>query len=243
MENALYVGLSQQMALQRQMEIVANNIANLNTTGFKGEQPLFEDYVMAAGPHTPVSYVLDRGTMRNQAPGALSLTGEPLDVALEGDGFLTVQTADGPRYTRNGHLSMDADGRVVTSAGQPVLDDGGGEITLDEGAGAPTIAPDGTISQGTNRIGRLGVVRFADPQALQGAGDGLLTAGPGQAAEAAPDTRLAQGMLEGSNVQPVVEITRMVELQRRYQTMQSLLQSDAELQRSAIQRLGRVSPA
>lgn len=243
MENALYVGLSQQMVLQRQMEILANNIANVNTTGFKGERPLFEDYVMAAGPRTPVSYVLDRGTMRDLAPGAFSATGAPLDLAIEGDGFLSVQTANGPRYTRNGHLSLDADGRLVTSAGQAVLDDGGGEITLEEGAGAPTIAPDGTLSQGTNRIGRLGVVRFADAQALEGAGDGLFAAAPGQAAEPAPEARVAQGMLEQSNVQPVVEITRMVALQRRYQTMQSLLQNDADLQRSAIQRLGRVTPA
>lgn len=243
MENALYVGLSQQMALQRQMEIVANNIANLNTTGFKGERPVFEDYVMAAGPRTPVSYVLDRGTVRDFAPGGLTVTGEPLDVALDGEGFLAVQTADGVRYTRNGHLALDGDGRLVTGSGDAVLDDGGGEITLDEGAGAPTIAPDGTISQGVNRIARLGVSRFADPQSLEGIGSSLYAPAAGQTAEPAAETRIVQGMLEGSNVQPVVEITRMVALQRRYQTMQSLLQTDAELQRSAIQRLGRVTPA
>ncbi|PWR19796.1 flagellar basal-body rod protein FlgF [Zavarzinia compransoris] len=245
MENALYVGLSQQMVLERQMDMVANNIANLNTTAYRAQRPVFQEYVMEAGPRKPVSFVLDFGIARDTRAGVLTPTGNPFDIALNGEGFLSVQTPDGVRYTRNGHFTMDADGRLVTREGYALLDDGGAEITVnDTTLGTPVISADGTIAQGDTQIGRVGMVAFDNQQALRAVGDSLFEAGDGAAAQPAPETtRLVQGMLEGSNVQPVVEMTRMIELQRRYQTMQNLLTSDNELQRTAIQRLGKLSQA
>ncbi|RJF87110.1 flagellar basal-body rod protein FlgF [Oleomonas cavernae] len=245
MENALYVGLSQQMVLERQMEMVANNIANLNTTAFKGERPVFQEYVMQAGQNKPVSFVLDYGVSRDSRAGVLTPTDSPFDVAMNGDGWFSVQTPNGVRYTRNGHFTMDPDGRMVTREGYALLDDGGGEITIDQPElGTPVIGRDGTVAQGTNQIGRVGVFTFANDQQLRAAGDSLYEAPAGAAPTAANDTaQVVQGMLEGSNVQPVVEMTRMIDLQRRYQTMQNLMTSDHDLQRTAIQRLGRVNQA
>lgn len=245
MENALYVGLSQQMVLQRQMEIVANNIANLNTTAYKGERPVFEEYVMQAGRQKPVSFVLDYGVARDTRAGVLAPTDAPFDVAMNGEGWFSVQTPDGIRYTRNGHFTMDAEGRLTTREGYALLDEGGAEIVIDQPEdGTPVISTDGTIAQGALQIGRIGVFTFANDQQLRATGDSLFEAPAGTEATPANETaKVVQGMLESSNVQPVVEMTRMIELQRRYQTMQNLLTSDHDLQRTAIQRLGRVNQA
>lgn len=243
MENALYVGLSQQMVLERQMDMVANNIANMNTTAYRAQRPVFQEYMMDAGPSNPVSFVLDYGIARDSRGGVLTPTDNPFDLALNGEGFLSVETPDGVRYTRNGHFTLDPDGRIVTREGYALMDDGGGEIIVDDPTlGIPVISADGTVAQGETIIGRVGMFTFENEQALRAVGDSLFEAGDGAAAQPAEaDTRLVQGMLESSNVQPVVEMTRMIELQRRYQTTQNLISSEDELQRTAIQRLGKVS--
>lgn len=242
MDNALYVGLSQQMVLERQMDMVANNIANLNTTAYRAARPVFQEYVMNAGPQQPVSFVLDFGVARDNRPGVMTPTDNPFDLALSGKGFMSVQTPDGIRYTRNGHFTLDADGRLVTREGYPLLDDGGGEITVnDPTLGIPVVSADGTVAQGDTQIGKVGLFSFDNEQGLKTAGESLFEAPAGVTANPADtETRVVQGMLEASNVQPVVEITRMIELQRRYQTMQNLLSEDHDLQRTAIQRLGKV---
>ncbi|PWR22946.1 flagellar basal-body rod protein FlgF [Zavarzinia aquatilis] len=242
MENALYVGLSQQMVLERQMDIVANNIANLNTTAYRAARPVFQEYVMNAGPQQPVSFVLDFGVARDSRPGVMTPTDNPFDLALSGKGFMSVQTPDGIRYTRNGHFTLDADGKLVTREGYPLLDDGGGEITVnDPTLGTPVVSADGTVAQGDTQIGKVGLFSFDNEQGLKTVGESLFEAPAGVTANPADaETRVVQGMLEASNVQPVVEITRMIELQRRYQTMQNLLSEDHDLKRTAIQRLGKV---
>lgn len=244
MENALYVGLSQQMVLERQMDMVANNIANMNTNAYRAQRPVFQEYVLEAGRNKPVSFVLDFGVARDTRAGVMTPTGNPYDMAVNGEGFLSVQTPEGVRYTRNGHFTLDPDGRIVTREGYALLDDGGAEITVnDTTLGTPVISEDGTIAQGDTQIGKVGLVTFDNQQDLRAVGDSLFDAGTAAAPPAPPATRLVQGMVEGSNVQPVVEMTRMIELQRRYQTMQNLLTSDNELQRTAIQRLGKLSQA
>lgn len=244
MENALYVGLSQQMVLERQMDMVANNIANMNTNAYRAQRPVFQEFVLEAGRNKPVSFVLDFGIARDTRAGVMTPTGNPYDMAVNGEGFLSVQTPEGVRYTRNGHFTLDPDGRIVTREGYALLDDGGAEITVnDTTLGTPVISEDGTIAQGDTQIGKVGLVTFDNQQDLRAVGDSLFDAGTAAAQPAPPATRLVQGMVEGSNVQPVVEMTRMIELQRRYQTMQNLLTSDNELQRTAIQRLGKLSQA
>lgn len=242
MDNALYVGLSQQMVLERQMDMVANNIANLNTTAYRAARPVFQEYVMNAGPKQPVSFVLDFGVARDSRPGVMTPTDNPFDLAISGEGFMSVQTPDGIRYTRNGHFTLDPTGRVTTREGYPLLDEGGAEITVDDlNLGTPVISGDGTVAQGDTQLGKVGMFSFENEQGLKAVGESLFEVPAGVTANPVDgETRLVQGMLESSNVQPVVEITRMIELQRRYQTMQNLISEDHDLQRTAIQRLGKV---
>ena len=179
MENALLVGLSRQVALQRELDVVANNIANLNTTGFKADGSLFEEYLMPRratqirGTDRRVSFVQDRATWHDMSQGPIERTGNPLDVAIDGNGFLVVQTPRGERYTRNGALQINANGQLVTSDGYPVLGDGG-PITFQPNDRDISISNDGTISVregiSNTRIrtrGKLRLVSFANPQQLQ----------------------------------------------------------------------------
>src|SRR5262245_48269094 len=163
MENALLVGLSAQMALRRNMEIIANNLANASTSGFKREAPVFEELLVPvaddAAAMREVSFVRDWGVLRDMTAGPLLQTGSPLDVALEGDGFFVVRTAAGERYTRDGHLKLDAQGRLVTADGDPILSDGG-EITIPPGQSDIKIARDGTVSTMEGQAGKFRVVKL-----------------------------------------------------------------------------------
>lgn len=244
MENALYVTLSRQMVLRRQMDIVANNIANSDTAGFKVES-LMEKTDPAApaltmGGPNPVKFVSADGVARDFGQGGLNRTDAPLDVAIEGQGFFQVQGPDGARYTRDGRFTLDETGRLVTQKGLPVLDDGGGEIILDPAEGQISVAEDGTLTQGATRIGRLGVVAFRTLSTLEKAGDNLYRNTSNQQPQPAEAARVRQGMLEGSNVQPILEITRMIEVSRAYEQMAKIMDSTSELSKTAVQRMGRV---
>ncbi|CAN7233567.1 flagellar basal-body rod protein FlgF [Phenylobacterium sp. LjRoot219] len=244
MENALYVALSRQMVLRRQMDIVANNIANADTAGFKVES-LIEKTDPAApavtmGGPQPVKFVSADGVARDFGQGALRRTDAPLDLALEGKGFFQVSGADGPRYTRDGRFTLDETGRLVTQGGLAVLGDGGGEITLDPAEGQLSVGEDGTLTQGTTRVGKLGLVTFGTLATLEKAGDNLYRNTSNQQPQAAEGARVRQGMLEGSNVQPIVEMTRMIEVSRAYESMARIMDSTAELSKTAVQRMGRV---
>lgn len=240
MENQLYIGLSRQMALRRQLDVVANNIANMNTVGFRGERSLFEAAMEPGGtkPTDRIAFTIDRATYTDMQPGAFSETGNPYDVALDGDGFLTVRTADGLRYTRDGRMRRDEDGQLVNANGFPVLDDGGLPITIDSEYTTVTIASDGLVSADGDVVARLAVVRFENPQTLKQTGD-LLFIGDDAAALPAPETRLVQGKVEKSNVQGITEVTRLMELSRDYQSVTKMVDEGQELLRSAISRLGK----
>jgi flagellar basal-body rod protein FlgF len=244
MDNTLYVGLSRQMVLRREMDIVANNVANADTTGFKVESLLKktdpeEPAATLQGPR-PVKFVGADGVLRNFGQGGLRRTDAPLDLAIEGQGFFQVAAPEGPRFTRDGRFRLDDTGRLVTEAGLPVMDDGGGEITLDPAKGQVTVAEDGTITQGTTRVGKLGVVSFPTLGTLEKVGDNLYQNTSNQPPQPAPTARVRQGMLEGSNVQPILEITRMIEVSRAYEQMAKIMDSTSELSRSAVQRMGKV---
>ena len=243
MENALVVGLSAQMALNRNMEIIANNIANASTTGFKREAPLFEELLVPVDDPQGsisgggmVSFVRDWGVVRDMTAGPLEQTGGTLDVAVDGNGMLVVNTAAGERYTRDGHFKLDAQGKLVTSDGNPVLSDGG-EIVIPPGESEIKIARDGTVSTRQGAAGKLRIVSFA-ASALSKEGKNLYSAN----APAAPatDARVMQGMIERSNVEPVVEMTKMIEVQRAYQHSTETLNATDDIIRRAVQRLGDV---
>jgi flagellar basal-body rod protein FlgF len=245
MDNALFVGLSRQMTLRREMDIVANNIANTNTAGFKVESLMTRTEAKAPantapGPR-PVKFVLDDGVARDFGQGVLRTTGAPFDLAIDGPGFFTVTTADGERYTRDGRFRMDTAGRLVTEAGDPLAGDGGGEIVIDPEKGPVTISEDGVVSQGTERLGKVGVVTFDELTVLQKTGDNLFRNTSNLQPEPMTDAIVRQGMLESSNVNPTVEITRMIEVTRAYERITSMMDATAELSRRSIERLGQLN--
>lgn len=241
MDNAAYVGLSQQMALRRRLDVIANNVANADTAGFKVEQLLTNEDparpTFTQGLRAPADFVQAGEVARDFGQGGFTRTGNPLDVAIEGDAFLTVRTAQGERYTRDGRLQLDGQGRLTTSTGDPVLASGAEIIFPLEGEGPVAIAADGSISRGELQLGRIDLVRFDDRRALRKEGDNLFAAdGP---ARPAPDARLRQGMVEQSNVQPVLEITQLIEVSRAYERVTRMVDSTEDLSRRAVERLGR----
>lgn len=244
MDNALYVGLSRQMVLRREMDIVANNIANIDTTGFKVESLMQkidpgEPAVTLGGPR-PVKFVAADGVARNFGQGTLNPTGAPLDMAIEGDAFFQVQGADGPLFTRDGRFTTDPTGRLVTQGGLAVLDASGGEIVIDSEKGQVAVGIDGSMSQGNEQVGKVGMYSFANAGALSKTGDNLFKNVSNLAPAPAEEARLRQGMLEGSNVKPILEITRMIEVSRAYEQTSKMMDSGADLSRRAVERLGRV---
>lgn len=248
MENALLVGLSRQMVLRRELDVVANNMANVTTNGFKARQARFETFTMpkaadegfARGDRRP-DYVVDAGTMLNVAAGAIEATRNPLDVAIKGDAFLAVQTPGGERYTRNGALQLDATGRLVNSDGFAVMGDNG-PITFDPTETDLSIAPDGTAASRQQSHGKLRLVRFADARALQNEGANTFSSAvPPE--PAGTTSRIESGALERSNVSPVTEMTRLIELNRSYASIASMVGRMDELKRTAISRLGDTQSA
>jgi flagellar basal-body rod protein FlgF len=251
MENALLVGLSRQTVLERQLNVVANNIANVNTAGYKADQSLFEEYLKSGahednfvGKDRSVSFVQDRATYRDMSQGALQQTTNPLDVAIDGGGFLAVQTAGGERYTRDGNLQLNNVGQLVTENGDAVLGTAG-PIVFQPTDHDINISPDGTITvlEGTSRTdsirGKLRMVSFADAQQLLKQGSNLYAAGEGAPQ---PDLKstVRQGYIERSNVNSVGEMSRMMEVTRSYTAIASLLQQQSDLHKNAIEKLADV---
>lgn len=241
MENSIYVGLSRQVALQAQMDIVANNIANMSTPGYRAQNMVFHEYVNKApknkidNPPDPLSQVLDYGHFQTTQEGEMRQTGNPLDVALAGPGWFGVQTSDGTQYTRAGNFQVDVNGDLVTGMGQKVAGAGGGTITIPKGAQEIKIAEDGAVSTERGQVGQLMIVEFANDQDLEATGSGLYQTTA--AANPPQNTRAKQGMLEGSNVQAVLEMTRMIDVSRAYQATQKMLDSEHDRQRTMIKQL------
>ena len=213
MENASYAGITRQQGLMAEMRTIANNIANASTTGFKAEEVMFSEYI------------------------GLARTGGPFDLAIEGDGFFLVETPNGERLTRAGSFTPNGDGDLVTMDGYPVLDAGGAPVFIPQDAGEIGIAPDGTISAGGNPVGQIGLVLPADPLKMTREGGTLFN--PQGGFDAATDGRMMQGFLEQSNVNPIIQIGRMIEVQRAYELGQSFMEKEDERIRGVIQSLSR----
>jgi flagellar basal-body rod protein FlgF len=252
MENALLIGLSRHVTLERQMDVVANNIANINTTGFKADRSLFQEF-LRSGAHEDnfvsqdrrVSFVTDGLSYHDFTQGPTEQTKNPLDVAIDGGGFLAVQTPAGERYTRDGALQINNQGQLVTAAGNPVLGNNG-PIVFQPTDKDVAIAADGTVTviEGTNRTdavrGKLRVVNFANPQALQKEGFNLFSATQGTAAQPDLNSRVRQGFIEKSNVNSLAEMSRMIEVTRTYQQISTILQQEGDLHKTAIEKLADV---
>jgi flagellar basal-body rod protein FlgF len=242
MENALLIGLSRQMSLAREAEVIANNVANVTTNGFKARSQRFEEHLSrtARADAFPrgsqqVSFVLDNGVGLNTSQGAIERTGNPLDVAISGQGFFAVQTPAGERYTRDGAFSLNAAGELVTSSGAKVMGENG-PIAFSPQESRIEIGADGTITTNAGVRGRIRLVRFADPQTLANEGDNLFSS-TAPAQPMGPAGKVEPGALERSNVKPVIEMSRLIEVSRAYQNLASMIQRTDELRRSAIQKL------
>ena len=253
MENAVLVGLSRQVALRRELDIVANNIANLNTTGFKSDGALFEQYLMPVardnqftGADARLNFVQDRATWLNLGQGPIQQTGNPLDVALDGSGFLVVETPRGERYTRNGALQINNTGELVTSEGHRVIGESG-PITFQTSDRDITINADGSIrvregasATADSSRGKLRVVDFENPQQLKKDGSSTFEAGGTVQPRTTIDSRIVQGAVEKSNVQGVLEMTRLIEVSRSYTAVAAILQQQGDMRRDVITRLAEV---
>lgn len=242
MNNTMLIGLSRQVALQRELDVVANNVANVTTNGFRRRGAAFAEHIMpvARGDHMAsanraLSFVVDAGTVLDTSPGTIEKTGNPLDVALRGEGFFTVQTPQGERYTRNGALSLNANGDLVTMDGHPILTEQG-VLTFTPADGAITISGDGTVSTQQGVRGKLKLVRFADPQKLESLGGNLLAAAT-PPEPVGQTTRIESGAVERSNVSPVAETARLIEVTRAYSSLASMIQRSDDLRRTALTRL------
>lgn len=249
MSIALYNSVAPAIRQERQMELISNNLANLETAGYKRDAAMFrvppvEDDTLAAMTDAPIPARVPLTVRIDHRPGPLKTTGNPLDMALNGDGFFSIETPDGVRYTRNGSFHLDAEGRIVTSEGHAVLGEGG-PITVaaeDELTGIQLeIDAQGGISLGENELGALAIVEFEKPYSLIKTGDGLLEAPDGAAALGRPEaTTVVQGALEAANTDAVGEMTRMISAYRLFESYQKMMQAADEMNDKAVNELGRV---
>ncbi len=247
MQAAGLILTSYQDSLTRAMDITANNVANVNTTGFKRESIAFDTYLMRPAPQQTFSFAVEKGTYRDAAQGPTIMTGNPLDVAIQGGGYIPIQTAAGIRYTRSGTFQLNNDGDVVTAAGDKVMGDGNQAITLPTDARDILIGPDGIITAmsgtGTSalQVGKISLVQFENEQGLTPVGNNLYSTT--ETPQPATEGRFVQGAIEQSNVQSITEMTRMIEVSRTYQQVVRLLDLENDRQTRAIQRLGKATAA
>ncbi|MBS0272962.1 MAG: flagellar basal-body rod protein FlgF [Proteobacteria bacterium] len=234
--------LSHMLATLRSMDIVANNLANSSTPGFKRDAIRFEEVLKREQPAEDevgpqmTSFVREAGVSRDLRQGPIVTTNAPFDLAINGDGFFSIQTPAGVRYTRNGHFELDASGRVATSDGGILLAEGGPIVVAPED-GDIHVAQDGIVSGKRGQIARLQLVGFAHAQLLRKEGASLYAASE---APSAATGRILQGGVENSNVEPVIEIARMIEIMRAYQTTANLIQAQEKTEGDTLARLAKM---
>jgi flagellar basal-body rod protein FlgF len=245
MNSGIYTGYSGLRAQSDALEIMANNLANLNTTGFK-EDNAFSTYINQsladsqnpADLNAAINQQIQTRSALNTAEGSLNATNHELDIAIAGNGFLAVETPRGIRYTRNGSLDLNAQSVLTTADGYPVLGANGRAITL--GPGKIRIGEDGDVTLDGVAVDRLKVVAFDDISTLEKEGNSLFIAKRGQESEKSSDAKIKSGFLEQSNVNPVTSMVRMVEILRHFEAIQksiNLIMND--INSKAIDKLGR----
>ena len=238
MENTAYIGLSQANALKQWMDVTANNVANMSTPGFKAQDMLFKEYLSKPRDGDKISMVIDYGTFRNTEQGPMQQTHNKLDFALQGDGFFAIQTDKGVRYTRDGSFALNDKNQIVTQEGFPVLGTTSQPIAVQPGTSHISVTGGGNVSTELGEVGKFKLVKFEKEQDLTPVGYNMYDAVE-QQEQTADGTSVLQGMIEGSNVKPVVEMNKMIEILRLYQQTAKMLQSDHDLQRSVISKLTR----
>jgi flagellar basal-body rod protein FlgG len=257
MSGDIYMAAAAALAYEKRLEVIANNLANVNTAGFKRDDVAFQAYLSSAdgvattvappypAPPAGASFWVSYASRTDFSPGPLQATGNRLDLALNGKGFFTVESPDGTVYTRRGNFTLSPDGVLVTQEGWPVQG-ASGELRLDAGGAGPggldvSVGEDGALRLNGRDVGRLRIERFDGANSLAKIGNGYFTASAG--AEPAPveDLRVAQGFLEQSNVEAVRAMTEMIEILRGYESYQRVIRSIDETNAKSINEVGRTS--
>lgn len=236
MDAAGYTTLTRQSGLMREMQVVAHNIANLSTSGFRREGLIFSEHVVRMDDGESLS--MARGNVRHidLSQAGLNQTGGTFDFAIQGDGFFLIETAQGERLTRAGSFTPSPEGELVTPDGFRLLDQGGAPVFVPQGAGRVALAQDGTLSSDGIPIARIGLWQPTDPTSLRHQAGTLFGA---DAVEPAVGGVVLQGFVEDSNVEPVSEIARMIEVQRAYELGQTFMDREDQRMRGVIQTLGK----
>lgn len=238
MASSTYVAISAQMALERRLNSVANNVANMNTPGFRAEEVKFHSILARTGTEE-VAFASPGETFITRSSGQVSHTGNPLDVAIEGDAWFGISTPQGTVYTRDGRFHVGEGGDLLSSAGYPVLDPGEAGIALDPAGGEVTIAGDGTISQGGQQVGAIGLFLIPAASTLgRYENSGVISSEPAQTVEDMTANSVRQGYVEGANVNPMIEMTKLVMLSRAFQSAASAIEQSEATQQQALRTLG-----
>jgi flagellar basal-body rod protein FlgF len=239
MQSTTYVGLSRQIVLQRQMDVIANNLANASTPAFKSQQATFKEYLVRTQPGDKLSFVQDVGISRDMRPGTFSTTTNPLDLAIEGDAWLSVATPQGVRYTRAGHLQLNPAGEIVTAQGYPIQSDNSRALTVPAGETDIKITPDGTVSTLSGPIGKLGLNQFANQNQLAAESDNLFVTD--QVPTQSTVARVHQGQIEEANVQTIIEMTRLLATTNSVTNAKDLVDGEHQRLTSAITTLSKTA--
>ncbi len=241
MDNTTNIALSRLSAQQRAMDVVAGNLANASTPGYRAERTVFADWLLRepAGAEPPggrtVAFTQTRATYRERAEGTLTQTGNPLDLALSGDGWFTVQTANGTRLTRAGRFTLQKDGSVTDEAGNPLLDVQAQPLKLSTADTDLTVKADGTLRSQNGVIGQIAVVVPNDANRITAEGGRLFRADVPTTPVARP--KIVQGAVEDSNVQPIAEITRMISTERDFQFVTQMVEAEGQRRQNAIDKI------
>jgi flagellar basal-body rod protein FlgF len=238
MDSGSLVALSQQRALQRSMEVVAQNLANAGTIGYKGEKLCFGNHIKAAGVDHNLSYVVERGVLRDFSEGPGKTTGNPLHMMIHGSGFFPVRTKWGTCYTRCGVFELNAESEIVTASGDVLLSDDDRPIIVPEGTKHIEVERNGTVLADQHVIGAIKAYIFQDEQRLVPEGHNLFSSE--EVPVASENAEILQGMVEQSNINPIHEMTKMIEILRRYQEIQYAMNSHKERQDDSTDRLVKI---
>jgi flagellar basal-body rod protein FlgF len=237
MQSNIYVALSAQMALQRRLDTLANNVANTNTVGYRGEEMSFEELVSPDGSE-PMSFVSKGESHLSTKTGEITQTGNPLDVAVRGNSWLAIQTPSGVAYTRDGRMQMTREGLLTTLEGYPVLDAGGVPVQLNPDDPPPTINKAGTIEQAGNNLGALGLYRMPEGAKLtRGEGVSVLSDVQPVAELDFLHNGVLQGFTEKSNVNPILEMTHLITIQRNFQAVSTMMSDTENSMQDALKAL------
>ena len=236
MENTAHIALSRQMVIRREMQIIANNLANMNTNAYKGESSVFVEHLLKTSTGDQLSMTQDVALVRNLEQGVLTHTANDLDVSINGEGYFAVETEMGTRYTRNGAFMLNGEGELVTGKGHRVLDVNDSPLAIPQGGGIE-VSKDGSVSGPNGLIGKLQVTKFDDEQALRKMAGGLYDADD-QQGQPAEEFEIRQGMLEQSNVLGILEMTRMTDAIRSYRGASKIISEEHQRLGKAIRILG-----